>query len=530
MANLLFYRGEEKLLEYRLQSNRTSIGRADTCDVALPGDAISRTHCFVVQRDGACEVIDRSRHGIVVDGKPTKRAPLTDGSEIGLGGFRIVYRATVDVAGPTAETVSDRGHEVVMDAGADRLVVERACLVVFKGPDEGSRKVLKKSRMSLGRRESDLRFADASIVEEHCHVRVSRGRVMVEPGRGAAYIDGERVRAITPLYADETLAVGNNVLRVERSQDEEVPFAKTFGEMVGESKRMLTAFGILRRMAAHHYPVLITGESGTGKELAARGIHDHGMRAAAPFVAINCGAIAPTLFESELFGHEKGAFTDASARKHGAFHEADGGTLFLDEVGELPEAAQAKLLRALESGEVRRVGSTTAEYPDVRVLAATNRDLTEAVRSGRFREDLFFRLHVLSVELPPLRDRTEDLRLLSEIVCRSLHPEAHVTDDAVEVLCRHSWPGNVRELRNVLTRAYVMRGPRIGPSALQFHSVGTAAAASGRPIAAGTLRDAERAYIQRILEKHQNNRSAAARELGLARSTLHYKMNKLGIR
>ena len=529
MASLLFYRGEEKLIEYRLQSTRTSIGRADTCDVALPGDAISRTHCFVVQREGAFEVIDRSRHGISVGGQPVKRVALTDGDEIGLGGYRVVFRVGRNGVPPTAESVPDRAFEVVVDAGLDAVVVERVSLAVCSGPDEGSRKALKKSRVSVGRRTCDLRFKDASIIEEHCFVRVARGRVMIEPGRGAAFIDGHRVRTITPLYADEVLTLGNCEIRIERAQDEEIPFAKTFGSMVGESKQILAAFGVLRRVAAHHFAVLITGESGTGKELAARGVHEHGMRSGQPFVAINCGAIAASLFESELFGHEKGAFTDASVRKEGAFHAADGGTLFLDEVGELPENAQAKLLRVLESGEVRRVGSSTVEYPDVRVIAATNRDLSEAVRAGRFREDLFFRLNVLSVDLPPLRDRLDDLPLLCGIVCKALHPEAHVTDDALSALAAHAWPGNVRELRNVLTRAYVMGGRRIDRRSLEFHRLGPTRSGDAL-LVAGTLRDAEHAYISRILEKHNGNRSATARELGLARSTLHYKMNKLGIR
>jgi transcriptional regulator with PAS, ATPase and Fis domain len=300
--------------------------------------------------------------------------------------------------------------------------------------------------------------------------------------------------------------------------------------MVGECKMMLSVFGVLRRISAHHFPVLITGESGTGKELAAAGIHEHSMRASGPFVPVNCGAIAATLFESELFGHEKGAFTDASAQKDGAFHAADGGTLFLDEIGELPEAAQAKLLRALESGEVRRVGGTEVQYPDVRVVAATNRDLAADVREGRFREDLFFRLNVLSVELPALRERPSDLPLLCALLCRTLHPEAHVTEEAIGVLGKHSWPGNVRELRNVLTRAYVMNGHRIDAKTLQFHAIDSNPMGTAIELGKGTLKDAEKGYIQSVLDKHNANRSAAARELGIARSTLHYKMKKLGIR
>ena len=200
------------------------------------------------------------------------------------------------------------------------------------------------------------------------------------------------------------------------------------------------------------------------------------------------------------------------------------------EIGELPEPAQAKLLRALESGEVRRVGGNEVQYPDVRVVAATNLDLAEEVREGRFREDLFFRLNVLNVELPSLRERPSDLPILCGLLCRPLHPEAHVTEEAIAVLAKHAWPGNVRELRNVLTRAYVMSGPRIDARTLQFHAIESNPMSTAAPIGKGTLKDAEKGYIQSVLDKHNANRSAAARELGIARSTLHYKMKKLGIR
>ncbi len=528
MAHLLFFRGEEKLIEYRLPAGRTSIGRADTCDVAVPGETISRTHCFVDLRDGIYRVIDRSRHGITVDGQPQKRALLGDGSEVGMGPYRVVLRMEGAIAGPTAEAIADRGHEVVVGAETGSVVVERAVLLVEAGPDQGTRRTLRRSRMTVGRKLSDIRLKDLSVVEEHCTIRVARGRVMVEPGKGAVFLDGERIREITPLYADETLRIGTTILRVERNLDDEEALAQRFGDMVGDGRTMQQLFGILRRVAGHHFPVLIAGESGTGKELAAKGIHEHSTRSSGPMVTVNCGAIASTLFESELFGHEKGAFTGADSRKDGAFHAADGGTLFLDEVGELPEPAQAKLLRVLESGEVRRVGSTEIDYPDVRVVAATNRDLVAEVCEGRFREDLFFRLNVLSVHVPPLRARPEDIEVLSKVLCRSLHPEVHITSEAQEVLSAHSWPGNVRELRNVLTRAYVLGGPRIDTGSLSFHEIGSPGSTL-MPVGKGTLKDAQRSYIAAVLKKHGGNRSAAAREMGIARSTLHYKMKVLEV-
>jgi DNA-binding NtrC family response regulator len=528
MAHLQFYRGEDKLIEYRLTAARTSIGRADSCDVALPGETISRTHCFVEQRDGAFRVIDRSRHGIKVDGKLEKRAPLQDGSEIWMGPYRVVLRVDGAVAGPTAEAIPDRGHEVMIGAAKGSVVVERAVLLVEEGPDAGTKRTLRRSRMSLGRKKSEIRLSDPGVVEDHCTFRVARGRVMVEPGKGAVFLDGERIRDITPLYADETLQIGGTLLRVERNVDDEETLAQKFGEMVGEGRVIQQVFGVLRRVAGHHFPVLISGESGTGKELAARGIHEHSTRTTGPMIAVNCGAITEGLFESELFGHERGAFTGADGRKDGAFHAADGGTLFLDEIGELSEAAQTKLLRTLETGEVRRIGSNEVEYPDVRVVAATNRNLVEEVSEGRFREDLFFRLNVLTVELPPLRARPEDIAQLCRVLCRGLHPEAHVSEAALEVLCKHSWPGNIRELRNVLTRAYVLGGARIDEDDLSFHDMGHGPVVS-MDLGRGTMKDAQRGYIVGVLKKHGGNRSAAAREMGIARSTLHYKMKLLGV-
>jgi DNA-binding NtrC family response regulator len=294
--------------------------------------------------------------------------------------------------------------------------------------------------------------------------------------------------------------------------------------MVGESPPMRALFGILARIARHDAAVLITGPSGTGKELAARAVHDHGPRQDGPFVAVNCAAITDSLFESELFGHEKGAFTGAIQRQNGAFQNADGGTLFLDEVGELKLEAQAKLLRALESGEVRRVGAQRPEFPDVRVIAATNRDLAEMVHRGTFREDLYFRLAVLTVRMPALHERLSDLPLIAKTLLQRLYPEASITPEALGRLRQHPWPGNVRELRNVLTRAYVLGGATIGCDHIAFDALAFRDESTDRPPQRGFK--LEREVVLRTLERHGGNRSNAARELGIPRSTLNYKLRQ----
>jgi two-component system response regulator HydG len=315
-------------------------------------------------------------------------------------------------------------------------------------------------------------------------------------------------------------------LRVDWETGVSSPTAERFGEMVGTSEAMRNAFGLLRRMAAHHAPVLLIGESGTGKELAARGLHDASPRAATRFVAVNCGAITPTLFESELFGHEKGAFTGASERRDGAFQRADGGTLFLDEIGELPGEAQAKLLRALETGEVRRVGGSDPTFPDVRIVAATNRRLHEAARDGEFRSDLYFRLAVLAVRLPALRERPEDIPAMAQAIAQRIHNQMRITPEAITALQGYSWPGNARELRNVLTRAFVLTGPVVEPGHLIFSPLD----ADPTPeTPRRSIEEAERAVVTDALRRAKDNRTVAAKLLGIPRSSLLYKLKRWGI-
>jgi DNA-binding NtrC family response regulator len=524
MATLRFHRGQDFIVEHRLRVGRTTLGRADSCDIALPGDELSRIHAFIDGRGGRWFLADRSRHGTYLRGEAIERVELRDGDELVVGPYRIVFSKEGRAAGPTDVWQASCEHEVLLGADDHGVQVAKASLVVEEGASAGRRELLRQSRVSVGAVGSHIVLDDPDLLPRHCWIRTSHGRAMVEPGQGAAHIDGERIRDVTPIYADESFRIGSTVLRVEQVVADEAPTAPQFGDMVAKGERMQGLFGTLRRIAGHHHPVLIIGESGTGKELIAAGIHREGSRADRPFVPINCGALSEQLFESELFGHEKGAFTGADRRKDGAFSRADGGTIFLDEVGELSAAVQAKLLRVLESGEVRRVGSMEVSYPDARVISATNRDLLGAVREGRFREDLFFRLNVLHVQVPPLRERTEDLDVLTAFLCRQIHPEAHVGEEAMALLRAHAWPGNVRELKNVLIRAVVNGGPRVVPKHIEFHHLRPPV-----PVMEGgdmNMEDAERRWIVDGLERNGQNRSATARQLGMARSTLLHKMNR----
>lgn len=321
-------------------------------------------------------------------------------------------------------------------------------------------------------------------------------------------------------------------------------------EMIGTSAPMQKLYAAIDKVAPTKANVLITGPSGTGKELVSRAIHRLSPRAEAPFVKVNCAAIPRELIESELFGHERGSFTGAQARKRGFFEQAHGGTLFLDEIGDMDLAAQAKVLRVLQNGELLRVGSERPVHVDVRVLAATNKDLDKAVQDGSFREDLFFRLNVFPIRVPELRARGEDIRILSDALvaqfCREngLRPKL-IREDVYEALERRRWPGNVRELKNVVERAAILSGEEItvadlpeDPHSSPFDEEGEETFGSPPPASLGdgerpTLRKyremAERAYILDTLRDLDWNITRAAVVLGIERTNLHKKIRGYGI-
>ena len=532
MARLIFFHGEERMIEYRLGQVRTSIGRGDTCDILVPGTRVSRTHCVVDQRDGQYTVRDRSRHGTTVNGeRMDSLAMLAEGDELGVGDYRLVFSREMDAPAPTSKVLSANPPTTQLVAVDENVVVQRVVLIVDEGPAAGARVPIAKANTRFGgpSGSGSTVIEDVGLCAHHFTLKVVRGRALIVPGDGAVIVDGERLTQAMPIYMGELLRAGDTVFRLEAEELDEEVLRGSFGDMVGEAEITRRMFGVLRRMAAHNAPVLLFGESGTGKELAARGLHVNSLRADQPFVAMNCGAISEALFESELFGHEKGAFTGASQRRDGAFHRADGGTLFLDEIGEIPEACQAKLLRALESGEVRRVGGSEVQYPNARIVVATNRNLEDMVATGEFRKDLFFRLAVLAVQLPPLRARVEDIPLLCRVICRTLGPDVRVTDDAMKVVMSHGFPGNVRELRNVLTRSVVLGGPVIHPQSISFSPWGFDAVPEAPIEPPDALVEAERRVLIDAMNRCNGNRSAAARTLGIARSTLLYKMRRLGV-
>ena len=341
-----------------------------------------------------------------------------------------------------------------------------------------------------------------------------------------------------PPHADAILLAARNAMRQTELEEENLELRSRF-DMIGSSPPMRELFEQIRRTAPTEARVLILGENGTGKELIARALHRHSARASRPFVCVNCAAIPRDLFESEVFGHERGAFTGATTRRKGKFSRAHGGTLFLDEVAEIPRALQAKLLRALESGEIEPVGAEREQSVDVRVFAATNRDLERAVSRGEFRQDLYYRLQVVTLRAPALRERRQDIPELSARFLRQACEENHLrrtlSDSAVERFGQYDFPGNVRELKNLIERLVILAPGDV----IDADDVTRALPAGPSPDVAaggglqGTLRETlagfERQVVLQVLNEQQWRMTAAAERLGLERSHLYKKLKALGI-
>ena len=415
---------------------------------------------------------------------------------------------------------------------------------VARGPDAGVVVELPgpDARVGTGK-DCDLVLHDPAVSREHLRLRIENEaiRVLDAGSRNGTTVDGVEVRDAFA-RPDSSIVVGTTTLRLRMLSDVvELPIypEDRFGHLLGQSVAMRRVFALLARVAPTDDTVLIEGETGTGKELVAQSLHDASRRAAGPFVVFDCSAVTATLIEAELFGHAKGAFSGAIADHGGRFEEAHGGTLFLDEIGELPIELQPKLLRALESREVRRVGGGKPRRVDVRIIAATNRSLAREVDRGRFREDLYYRLAVIPVRLPPLRERPEDIPLLVRHLERErsnrANPGGPLPDAVVSAFAAQSWPGNVRELRNAVDRAFSLGPPDIwfGGAAPQADLPPGVEVSLDVPLLIGRerLADAyEKAYLEEALLKTGGNVSRAAEIARVGRRFAQKAMRRHGLR
>ncbi len=414
---------------------------------------------------------------------------------------------------------------------------------VAKAPD-GRTFAIEVDALVVGRDAgAQIVIADPEVSAFHCELRaVSEGILVKDLGStNGTFLGSVRVREAT-IIATTELTVGRSAILVEPQARRrvDVGFSDRFGPLVGGSPKMRRVFGVLEKVAGTQLSVLIVGETGTGKELVARAIHDASDRATGPFVVVDCGSIPPTLAESILFGHEKGAFTGASERRKGALAEADGGTLFLDELGELPIELQPKLLRALSERQVKRVGGSTFEPINVRVLAATRRELGAEMNAGRFRSDLFFRIAQVRVELPALRERLSDLPLLVEDVCARVGKPQHVSTVLAWIehrMASHDWQGNVRELVNVASVAATLADEpgaiddvlMLAQDQASVDRLGTTGGTAFSEAKRAAIVGFEREYFNGLTKRCKGNVSEMARQSGMERHHVRAYLRKYRI-
>ncbi|RYZ39687.1 MAG: FHA domain-containing protein [Myxococcaceae bacterium] len=536
MPELVFFRRGEEVLRVAVDRARLVLGRGDSSDVAIPDPEVSRQQVALLWDGQQCRVEDLSGKGTKVAGKLVEQGELPDGADLELGQWRAVFRK--HGASEDADLATDVGNATaVQNRDAQRW--QAAQVRVKQGTTETVHRLTGDS-FTVGKDTGcDLLLQDRFISGKHLKVTRRDGVFHVVDLRST---NGTWLGPVRLFEAEVTLPT---TLRVGEAELilETVPAAKkeapSFHGILGNDPSVRQLTDLIQRVAPSTAAVTILGESGTGKELVANALHACSLRASRPLIPVNCAAISKELIESELFGHEKGAFTGSVGARKGAFEEADGGTLFLDEIGELPLDLQAKLLRALESGEIKRVGASRPMHVDVRVVAATNRDLLAASREGRFREDLYYRLCVVPLHLPPLRSRRGDVVGLAEHFVKAFAPRGQtvrLTQPALDRLQQHAWPGNIRELRNVVHRALLLRkGPSIDAGDLSFdQEVNRETGVTVPELPPGMtleqmLEKLERQIIETALRRFNNNRERVARELGLARSTLFKRLKDWGM-
>ena len=435
---------------------------------------------------------------------------------------------------PNQKESTDTTLKIFTKEPVKTLLLKKVKLVIAKGAMAGKEFVIDKGLLRIGsKKENDVVIEDNTVSRFHAQIEEKKGQYIIKDlnSTNGTFVDDLRVSEAF-LNEGSIIRLGNTGLRFTPVEEkiELTPSKKDrFGDIVGKSSKMKEVFGILEKVSKTDATILITGETGTGKELVAKAIHKNSLRARNPFVVIDCGSIVRSLIESELFGHEKGAFTGATSARQGAFETAHTGTIFLDEIGELELEMQPRLLRVLEEREVRRVGSTKTLPVDVRIIAATNRDLSKEIKKGNFREDLFYRLSVIQIDLPSLRERKDDIPLLINFFIKEnkIRKVKGAAPETLKILANYNWPGNIRELRNVIDRAIALgASDYIEPKDLILlkPSEKDTADLSGR-----TLEEIEKSAIIQSLKTNRKNKTATAKALGIAYSTLFEKMKKYGI-
>lgn len=548
MPELVISHQNRLVFRLPLDSHKTMIGRSHDNDLILTGEAVSRRHAVVYQRQEGFWLEDHSSQGTFVNGvRVDGHVRLSAGAEIRIHDWLIVYQQNSEKLKQDEVSRHTQITEILAsDAGDDTQLLEfspsvlsykrlRPLLIIDDAGAGKSSLAVKKKQLTIGSADDcDVVLKDPFVSKKHALFELrDRGFCVIDlDSKNGTLVEGAKVKeCYIREHKEISLGQSKILIRFDAHKDHVVtPIeANQFCGMIGSSQIMKDFFARIRLVADTDMTVLILGATGTGKEMIARSIFDLSSRRMKPFVVLNCGAISPHLMESELFGHEKGAFTGAEQKHEGVFEQAHGGTVFLDEVGELPLDLQAKILRVLEYQTLRRVGGKQEIKVDVRLIAATHRNLAQMVEEGRFRADLFYRLYVLPLTVPPLCDRGDDVIFLARYFVEEFgSARAELSPEAIAKIQGHNWPGNVRELKNTILRALTFcRGGVI--SAADIEVVDFDCGEKSGYLDPSARDDFERQRIAKALEHFGGDKVKAAVALKMGRSTLFRKIKELDI-
>ncbi len=545
MPHLIFSQHGKTLLQVPLTKKNTQVGRSQSCDVILTEPTISRLQFSVYQLEGSYFVKNLGKAPLKLNGQIVEASSISEKDFLELEGWRI---ALGNEAPDTSENQDDTYVSQAVSGTTKALHLSRVGEELFyetlqlkiNSPAGVKFFPLQQGTNTLGKGIScDIKIEDAYVSEVHAKLICEDSKVLIYDlqSTNGTYVNGLKIKEVE-LDEKSIIKIGESELCLElktHSQKIKELSTNAFGPFVGKSKVMRELYALIQQIASTSAPVCIFGETGTGKELVARSLHDLSDRKEKAWVALNCGSIAKELIQSELFGHEKGAFTGAQQQHKGVFEQAKGGTLFLDEIAELPLDLQTSLLRVLETGKIRRVGGTQEVPVDVRIVCATHQDLARLVSEKKFREDLFFRLHVLPLYLAPLRERKEDIPLLANYFLQQFlpsHRKLSFSPETLNFLGEQKWPGNVREFKNAIQRAVIMAKQEVlEPSHFGFlTNKGNSDISPTPSLPSSSLQDIEKQVILKELERQKDNRLATAKALGISKSTLYEKLKGYGIK
>lgn len=557
MAEIIVYHNQQKKFCLPLQKDRFTIGRSSKCDLILQNDEVSRLHATLQKTSDGFVLQDHSQAGTSLNQtKISKAVLLKPEDQIQILDWTLTYSKNSKIQDQKEKELQTQitqilsempepDHTKVLNFEKESTYKILKPVLFIDDPQKGTRQYIVKSQATTigNQSDCDVMLQDEYVSSKHAQLQLSDKGFLLKDlnSTNGILLDQAKVSECY-LKSGDQFQIGKTKITVDFSEDgvsEVVPsLHQEFCGMIGDAKVMRVLFEKIKMAAATDMTVLVLGETGSGKEMVARAVHDLSTRRDRPYIALNCAAISSNLIESELFGHEKGAFTGAEKRHLGVFEQAQNGTVFLDEVGELPLELQAKLLRVLEYQTLRRVGGSEEIQVNVRIVAATHQDLASQVAQKNFREDLFFRLYVLPLIVPSLRERKEDVSLLVNQFIQLSSPgqTLKISNDALSKLKKYHWPGNVRELKNTILRAIAFcNEDTIHSKHIEFIQLPFQANAEPKnvnddePLLGTTKQDIEKARIQKALDETGGDKDKAAQILGMGRSTLFRKIKDLGI-